>query len=173
MIEEYLGFESDYIIIGLAAVAIFLLLWGILNTVRIGKLNKRLAAFMKGKSAESLENTLIKRLEEVDELSDRNAENERNIEVIQKHLKKCQSKTALVKYNALEQLGGNLSFALCVLDDFNNGYIINVVHSREGCYTYSKEVIDGNSVIGLAEEEEEALAKAMGIELKKQRTSEN
>ena len=168
MIEEYLGFESDYIIIGLAAVAIFLLLWGILNTVRIGKLNKRLAAFMKGKSAESLENTLIKRLEEVDELSDRNAENERNIEVIQKHLKKCQSKTALVKYNALEQLGGNLSFALCVLDDFNNGYIINVVHSREGCYTYSKEVIDGNSVIGLAEEEEEALAKAMGVELKKQ-----
>ena len=47
-------------------------------------------------------------------------------------------------------------------------YIINVVHSREGCYTYSKEVIDGNSVIGLAEEEEEALAKAMGVELKKQ-----
>ena len=75
MIEEYLGFESDYIIIGLAAVALFLLLWGIINTVRIGKLNKRLAAFMKGKSAESLENTLIKRLEEVDELTDRNASN--------------------------------------------------------------------------------------------------
>ena len=53
MIEEYLGFESDYIIIGLAAVAVFLLFWAILNTVRIGKLNKRLAAFMKGKSAES------------------------------------------------------------------------------------------------------------------------
>ena len=167
MIQEYLGIESDYIILGLAGVAIFLLLWAIINTVRIGKLNKRLAGFMRGKSAESLEDTLIKRLSEVDELSDKNATNERNIEVIQKHLKKCQSKTALVKYNALEQLGGNLSFALCILDDLNNGFIINVVHSREGCYTYSKEVIDGNSVIGLAEEEEQALAKAMGVELKK------
>jgi hypothetical protein len=167
MIEEYLGIESDYIILGLAGVAIFLLLWAIINTVRIGKLNKRLAGFMRGKSAESLEDTLIKRLSEVDELSDKNAANERNIEVIQKHLKKCQSKTALVKYNALEQLGGNLSFALCILDDLNNGFIINVVHSREGCYTYSKEVIDGNSVIGLAEEDEQALAKAMGVELKK------
>lgn len=167
MIEEYLGIESDYIILGLAGVAIFLLLWAIINTVRIGKLNKRMAGFMRGKSAESLEDTLIKRLSEVDELSDKNAANERNIEVIQKHLKKCQSKTALVKYNALEQLGGNLSFALCILDDLNNGFIINVVHSREGCYTYSKEVIDGNSVIGLAEEEEQALAKAMGVELKK------
>ena len=167
MIEEYLGIESDYIILGLAGVAIFLLLWAIIDTVRIGKLNKRLAGFMRGKSAESLEDTLIKRLSEVDELSDKNAANERNIEVIQKHLKKCQSKTALVKYNALEQLGGNLSFALCILDDLNNGFIINVVHSREGCYTYSKEVIDGNSVIGLAEEEEQALAKAMGVELKK------
>ena len=167
MIQEYLGIESDYIILGLAGVAIFLLLWAIINTVRIGKLNKRLAGFMRGKSAESLEDTLIKRLSEVDELSDKNAANERNIEVIQKHLKKCQSKTALVKYNALEQLGGNLSFALCILDDLNNGFIINVVHSREGCYTYSKEVIDGNSVIGLAEEEEQALAKAMGVELKK------
>ena len=167
MIEEYLGFESDYIILGLAGVAVFLLLWAIINTVRIGKLNKRLAGFMRGKSAESLEDTLIKRLSEVDELSDKNAANERNIEAIQKHLKKCQSKTALVKYNALEQLGGNLSFALCILDDLNNGFIINVVHSREGCYTYSKEVIDGNSVIGLAEEEEQALAKAMGVELKK------
>jgi hypothetical protein len=167
MIEEYLGIESDYIILGLAGVAIFLLLWAIINTVKIGKLNKRLAGFMRGKSAESLEDTLIKRLSEVDELSDKNAANERNIEVIQKHLKKCQSKTALVKYNALEQLGGNLSFALCILDDLNNGFIINVVHSREGCYTYSKEVIDGNSVIGLAEEEEQALAKAMGVELKK------
>ena len=66
-----------------------------------------------------------------------------------------------------------MSFALCILDDLNNGYIINVVHSREGCYTYSKEVIDGNSVVGLAEEEEQVLAKAMGVEFKKQLRKEN
>lgn len=35
------------------------------------------------------------------------------------------------------------------------------MHSREGCYTYIKEIIDGNSVIMLAEEEKEALEMAL------------
>lgn len=35
------------------------------------------------------------------------------------------------------------------------------MHSREGCYTYIKEIIDGNSVITLADEEKEALDMAM------------
>ena len=43
----------------------------------------------------------------------------------------------------------------------NNGFIINAMHSREGCYTYIKEIIDGNSVIMLAEEEKEALEMAL------------
>ena len=38
----------------------------------------------------------------------------------------------------------------------NDGFIINAMHSREGCYTYIKEIIDGNSVITLSEEEQEA-----------------
>ena len=35
------------------------------------------------------------------------------------------------------------------------------MHTREGCYTYIKEIIDGNSVIVLSEEEQEALKRAM------------
>jgi hypothetical protein len=44
----------------------------------------------------------------------------------------------------------------------NNGFIINAMHTREGCYTYIKEIIDGNSVIVLSGEEQEALNNAMG-----------
>ena len=68
----------------------------------------------------------------------------------------------LVKYDAFHEMGGKLSFSLAMLDEKNNGYIINAMHSREGCYTYIKEIIDGNSVIVLAEEEQEALNQAMG-----------
>ena len=35
------------------------------------------------------------------------------------------------------------------------------MHSREGCYTYIKEIINGNSVIMLADEEREALDMAL------------
>lgn len=44
----------------------------------------------------------------------------------------------------------------------NNGFIINAMHTREGCYTYIKEIVDGNSIIVLSEEDKEALSRAMG-----------
>ena len=58
-------------------------------------------------------------------------------------------------------MGGKLSFALAMLDNNNTGWIINAMHSREGCYTYVKEIVKGESYVELAEEEAEALDKAI------------
>ena len=58
-------------------------------------------------------------------------------------------------------MGGKLSFALAMLDGKNNGWVINAMHSREGCYTYVKEIVKGESYVELAEEEAEALDKAI------------
>ena len=58
-------------------------------------------------------------------------------------------------------MGGKLSFSLALLSQTNEGFIINAMHSCEGCYTYIKEIIDGNSVITLSEEEQEALDMAL------------
>ena len=63
----------------------------------------------------------------------------------------------LVKYDAFNEMGGKLSFSLALLNETNNGFVMNAVHSREGCYTYVKEIIDGNAIIMLSEEEKEAL----------------
>lgn len=161
MIEQYLGIDSDYIVIGMAAVIVILMILVIVNIVQMSKLKKRYAIFMKGKNAKSLEDTLIYRLEQVDELIENNAANERNIDTIFKRMKFNFQKYGLVKYDAFQEMGGKLSFSLAMLNEKNDGYIINAVHSREGCYTYVKEIIDGNSIIALAEEEEQALAQAL------------
>lgn len=161
MIEQYLGIDSDYIVIGMAAVIVILMILVIINIVQMSKLKKRYAIFMKGKNAKSLEDTLIYRLEQVDELIENNAANERNIDTIFKRMKFNFQKYGLVKYDAFQEMGGKLSFSLAMLNEKNDGYIINAVHSREGCYTYVKEIIDGNSIIALAEEEEQALTQAL------------
>lgn len=114
MIESYLGFSSDYIIIGLAAFCIVLLIILIVFIKKQSDMNKRLEAFLKGKDGKSLEDTLIKRLDQVDELRESNKHNEKNIEGLKKHQKLCFSKMGLEKYNALDELGGNLSFAYSV-----------------------------------------------------------
>ena len=162
MIAQYLGFDSDYIIIGLAVFVLILIILMIVNVVQMSKLKKKYKIFMSGKNAKNLEETLIRRLDQVDDLIIANSANEKNIRTLYKNMQKTYQKMGLVKYDAFHEMGGKLSFSLAMLDEKNNGYIINAMHSREGCYTYIKEIIDGNSVIVLAEEEQEALNQAMG-----------
>lgn len=54
-------------------------------------------------------------------------------------------------------MGGKLSFSLALLNDQNSGFIFNSIHSREGSYTYIKEIIKGESYVALGDEEAEAL----------------
>ena len=87
MISKYLGIDSDYIIIGLAAVMLILLILIIVNIVQMRKLKKSYRAFMTGKNGKDLEETLIKRLNEVDSLIESNDENMKNIETLFKDMK--------------------------------------------------------------------------------------
>ncbi|MEE1305416.1 MAG: DUF4446 family protein [Agathobacter sp.] len=160
MIQEYLGFDSDYIILGLAGVLIILLVVLIVNLVQISKLKKKYKIFMSGKTAKSLEDTLVKRLDQVDELIAANAANEKNINELFDKMKITFQKVGLVKYDAFHEMGGKLSFSLALLNETNDGFVLNAVHSRDGCYTYVKEIIGGNSIIILADEEQEALDMA-------------
>lgn len=162
MISQYLGFDSDYIIIGLVAALLILLILTFINIIQMRKLKKKYRIFMSGKSAKNLEDTLIKRLDQVDALLDANNENEKNIKSLFKNNQITYQKMGLIKYDAFNEMGGKLSFSLAMLDARNNGFIINAMHTREGCYTYIKEIVDGNSIIVLSEEEQEALSRAMG-----------
>lgn len=157
MITQLFGIDSDYIIIALVAITLILLILYIVNIVQMANLKKRYRIFMSGKNARNLEKTLIERLDEVDGLLAANAENEKNIKQLFTNMKFTFQKVGLVKYDAFNEMGGKLSFSLALLNETNNGFVMNAVHSREGCYTYVKEIIDGNAVIVLSEEEKEAL----------------
>ena len=157
MISEYLGFDSDYIILGLAAFCVILFILTVVNMAKTSKLRKKYDAFMMGKDAKSLEETLVTRF---DKLISANEANEKNIRKMFDNMKFTFQKVGLVKYDAFNEMGGKLSFSLAMLNESDNGFVLNAVHSREGCYTYIKEIIDGNSIITLAEEEQEALKMA-------------
>ena len=161
MISEYLGFDSDYIILGLAGVVIILLILIIINMVQTGKLQKKIQSVYEWKKLQShLEDTIIKRLDEVDELVAANSSIKKNIEELFDNMKCSYQKVGLVKYDAFNEMGGKLSFSLAMLNGKDDGFVLNAVHSREGCYTYIKEIVGGNSIIVLADEEQEALNMA-------------
>lgn len=172
MISDLLQLEftvDDFLITFaiMSGLILLLFIFSIVNMVKTRKIRKKYEAFMLGKDGTSLEETLVKRINQVEEILSSVKKDQQNIEHIFENLKRTFQKVGMVKYDAFHEMGGKLSFSLALLDQKNDGFIINAMHSREGCYTYIKEIIDGNSVIVLADEEREALDIAMGVSNKR------
>ena len=160
-----IDFVVDYLFIGITAAIVILLITLILLIVQIrktSKLKKRLDKFLLGKDGMSLENDIISLFEDNKFLKASTEKNKKDIRTLYKNMESAFQKMGLVKYDAFNQMGGQLSFCLALLDENNNGFIINSVHSTEGCYSYTKEIKQGESSIPLGKEEEEALSIAMG-----------
>ena len=128
------------------------------------KLNNRMNSFMLGKDASSLEEEITDLFAINKNIVEKVRENRKDIKKIYRKFTKAIQKVGIVKYDAYQQMGGDLSFSMALLDEENNGFIMNSVHSTEGCYTYTKEVRDGKCDLELGNEERIALEKAVNQE---------
>lgn len=158
---DYLGIDLEYIVLGLAGVTVLLFLLLIINMCMISKLKKKYKLFMGDTDAKSLEDKIVERLEQLNDLVESHYTNKEKIEKLESHMNVTFQKIGLVKYDAFNEMGGKLSFSLALLNEKDDGFVINAMHSREGCYTYIKEIIAGKSIIVLASEEKEALDMAL------------
>lgn len=157
--------DAGYLFIGIIVIAVLLLAFMILSIVQICKVNglkKRLDNFLLGQDGASLEQDIIQLFEDNQYLKNMTERNKKDIRTLYKNAENSFQKMGLIKYDAFQQMGGQLSFCLALLNENNNGFIINSVHSTEGCYSYTKEIRNGECNIALGKEEAEALAIAMG-----------
>ncbi|MDO5291129.1 MAG: DUF4446 family protein [bacterium] len=161
-IFENLGINTDYVLLGLLGFVFILFILVIVLFVKNSKLNKRYRAFMQGSEAKSLEESIQTRFSEVDMIKELLKKHQNHLDQLEETFKVTYQKMGIVRYDAFKEMGGKLSFALALLNDDNSGFIINSMHSsREGCYTYVKEIIHGEAFVVLAEEEVQALDQAM------------
>ena len=157
---EYLGIagmDIAYLFIAIFILLIAIIVLLIVQIVKYSKLKKKYEKFMKGKDAKSLEQDIIALFED-----NKFIKNRKDIREIMRRMEYCYQKIGLVKYDAFQQMGGKLSFCLCLLDNKNSGFLLNSVHSSDGCYSYTKEIKKGESELSLGEEEKKALDMAMG-----------
>lgn len=155
--------DIGYIFLAFAILILLFIILNIVSLVMIINLKKRLNKFMKGKEARSLEKEIIGLYEDNKFLKNMADNNKKDIRNLNKRFAKAFQKIGIVKYDAYQQMGGLLSFSLALLDEDNNGMILNSVHSTEGCYTYTKEVVNGECKLELSNEEKVALDQAMGV----------
>jgi len=148
-----------FIVMLLLILVLFVLYFNVV--MNYNRLKNSYNSFMKGKDGKTLEESMKDKFSEVDTVLKVVKQNRQDIKEMSRILKRNFHKYGIVKYDAFNEMGGKLSFAIAMLDGNNSGWIINAMHSREGCYTYIKEIIKGESYIELAEEEAEALDKAI------------
>ncbi len=161
---EYLGIawiDIAWLFLALFFLLIMMIVLFIVIIIKYNKLKKGYDNFMSGKNAKSLEEDIAALFEDNKFIKDEYESNRKLLKEISKIQENCFQKMGLVKYDAFNQMGGSLSFSLCILNDKNDGYIVNSVHSSEGCYVYTKEIRNGLCDLSLGEEEEKALKMAM------------
>lgn len=164
-IFENIGIDPGIIIIILLIIVIILIGSMISYSLRLSRLERKYKMFMKGSDAQSLEKTFMRKFAQIDRLYEAKENHEQTIKSIVKNFRVIFSKYGVEKYDAFDDVGGKLSFALALLDKENTGLILNAVYSRDNCFLYLKEIVKGESYVMLSQEEVEALRKAVNFGL--------
>ena len=154
--------RSDIFLLVLFIIVIILLILYITSVINLKKLRTSYSRFMSklgnGNNIEELLKEYIKRVETVEA---KNGEIISYCKLIDENIKRCTQKIGIVRYNAFKDVGSDLSFTLAILDDYNNGVVLNGIYARDNSNIYAKPIENGQSKYILSEEEKESVNKAI------------
>ena len=115
-IFDSLGIDPGIIIILLLILTIVLAVNVFSSKMRLSRLERKYKMFMKGSDAQSLEKVFVRKFAQIDRLYEAKEDHEHDISFIKHHLESMFSKYGVEKYDAFDDVGGKLSFALALLD---------------------------------------------------------
>lgn len=131
---------------------------------KLKKIRNKYDKFMSGISdGNNIEEMLEEHIAKVNEVASKNKEIENQINHIERTLSTCLQKVGIVRFNAFDNVGSDLSFAISLLDDSDSGIVLSGIYSRDSSSTYAKPVISGKSKYPLSAEELQALDIAKKI----------
>lgn len=144
------------IMVGILTIGFISILYS--NIKLKNKYNKFMKKIGNGKNIEEdLENYMYR----VERVERQNAEIISYCKNLDDEVAKCIQKVGIVRYSAFKDTGSDLSFAVAMLDENNDGIVFNGIYSREMSNIYAKPVKNGVSEYTLSEEEKEAIRRAI------------
>lgn len=157
--------NAVFVSLGTLMMCLVLLILLITTMTRYRKLSNRMQFFMRGAKGESLEELLREVVEDNREMKIRLKNNTDELVKVNENLLTSIRKIGIVKYNAFPGMAGKVSSSIALLNNENNGVVINCMHGPEGCYTYVKEIMNAKSINPLTKEDEEALKIALQMQV--------
>ncbi len=157
--------KGDFFLLTWVIVTIILLLSVIIIMAKLSSLNKRYKKFLeKLGNGNNIEEDLETYMYRVEKVEKQNAEIANYVKTLDEDLTRCIQKVGIVRYNAFKDTGSDLSFTLALLDEHNDGIVLNGIYSREMSNIYAKPVKNGESSYTMSEEEKMAVQKAINSE---------
>ena len=149
------------ILIGFNFFIIFVLFMMILSSKkRIRRLNSKYLKFMNGLSGANIEDVLYDCIEKTNSVTSKNKNWNDQLNTIKRNMYYCVQKIGIVRYNAFDNVGSDLSFSIALLDYNDDGVVISSLYSRDSSSTYAKPVERGKSKHALSAEEIKAIDNA-------------
>ena len=146
-----------YLSLALAGLSTVLALY---LALKVGRLDKIRKEFFSSKLNKDFEQILIDQNRNLTQVIRHQAEMESVVADIKQLNRKNIQKTGFLRFNPFDDAGGNMSFCLALLDDYDNGVVISSLHSREGTRIYAKTVNHGLSDSKLTAEEMQVIKEA-------------
>lgn len=154
--------ENNNITMMLLICVVLLFLGFIVMIIKLTNINKKYKTFInKLGNGKNIEEDLENYMYRVERVEKQNAEILNQINITQKNMGNCLQKVGIVRYSAFKDTGSDLSFAVALLDENNDGVVFNGIYSREMSNIYAKPIKKGKSTYTISEEEQEAIEKAM------------
>ena len=154
-----------YITFGMLALIIMLIVLVMILFTKYSSLKDSYEDFMEGRDGRSLEAILSEITEDNKKVKQQCRHNIEAIVDMKKNLKATYKKLGLLKYDTFRGMSGKLSFSLALLDGEDSGFVLSCMHTQDGCYSYLKEIIHGESHAVLSNEEKDALNMALNYDM--------
>ncbi|MCC6484465.1 MAG: DUF4446 family protein [Armatimonadetes bacterium] len=147
-----------YSLLALMVVVIYLI-------ASVISLKRRYSFLLRNEQTQDLGNVFSEHKQLLDRLTNEQRQTEGRVTRIEGRLDSTLQKVGVVRFDALDDVGGELSFAVALLDAMGNGVVLSSLYSRTDCRTYAKAVIEGRSAQLLSDEEQAALTQAQSSPL--------
>ena len=146
-----------YFSVGASVVLFVALLWIVYRLIKLDRLKRE---FYSSGLKKDLEQILIDQNRSLTKLGQELKEQDQSLTALFKDNQNNFQKIGFVRFNPFDDSGGNVSFAIAILNAHDDGFVISSLHGREGTRVYAKNVHKGKSESKLTEEEVEAIKQA-------------
>ena len=154
-----LDLQAIFLIV-LAVALCGLLGWVIVLHIRLRRLTRQYTALMRGSDEADLQSVLNQHVTEVRQALETVSTLKKRTDTLDKALPRAIQWVGSVRFNPFRHTGGAQSFALALVDDRGDGFVLSSLHARENTRVYAKPLHEWTPEHLLTDEEKQAIEHA-------------